>query len=169
MRSGYMHNKISAVVVIAAMSAVFVCHASQAALTGTVTINGKVPAVCDIVVTPEAGASNITNIAAGDTNRVVATVNENCNDPLGYTVTVVGTNSSDHTGLFRDSVSNDTHPFTITYNSIAVPSGGIVTNVNAAGINLNRTVSISYNANPALTPSAGFTYAETLTFTIAAK
>lgn len=140
-----------------------------AAPTGTVTINGRVPAVCDVVVTPEAGAQNIADISAGDNERIVATVNENCNNTAGYTVTLLGTNSADHTGLFVDSVSNDTHPFTVTYNNIAAPAGGVVTDANAAGINLDKTVRISYAANPALTPSAGFTYAETLIFTIAAK
>jgi hypothetical protein len=140
-----------------------------AAPTGTVTINGRVPAVCDVVVTPEAGSQNIPDISLGDTDRIVATVNENCNNVGGYTMTLVGTNSGDHTGLFIDSVSSDTHPFTVTYDSIAAPAGGVVTNVNAPGINLDKTVRISYPADANLTPSAGFTYAETLIFTIAAK
>jgi len=142
---------------------------ARAATTGTVTVNGQVPAVCAVVVTQEAGASNITDISLGDSNRLIATVNENCNDPDGYTMTVVGTNSTDHTGLFRDSVSNDTHPFTITYNSVAVAAGGVVTNSNAPGHNVDKTVHISYGSDNTLTPSAAFTYAETLTFTIAAK
>lgn len=143
--------------------------AANAAPTGTVTINGQVPAVCDVIVTPQAGAANIADISAGDTNRVVATVNENCNDPDGYTMTVVGTNSSDNTGLFVDAVSGDTHPFTIAYDSVSVPPTGIVTDVNAAGINLDKSVQITYASDGTLTPSAGYTYAETLTFTISAK
>jgi hypothetical protein len=155
---------------IAALLLVIACTAPVfAAPTGTVTINGRVPAVCDVVVTPEAGSQNIPDISLGDTDRIVATVNENCNNTNGYTMTLVGTNSADHTGLFVDSVSNDTHPFTITYDNVAAPAGGVVTDVNAAGINLNKTVRISYPADATLTPSAGFTYAETLIFTIAAK
>lgn len=142
---------------------------SYAASTGTVTINGQVPLACNVVVDDESGASNISDISAGDNDRLIATVNESCNDPDGYTVTVVGTHSGNHTGLFRDSVSNDTHPFTVKYNGVAAPSGGIVTDANAAGINLSKPVLISYASDPTLTPSSGFTYAETLTFTIAAK
>jgi hypothetical protein len=142
---------------------------ARAATTGTVTINGQVPATCAVVVTATAGASNIADISAGDTDRQVATVNENCNDPLGYTMTVAGTHSANHTGLFVDSVSGDSQAFTIKYNGVSVPVGGMVTDSNAPGINLNKDVSITYAANAALTPSAGFTYNETLTFTIAAK
>jgi hypothetical protein len=120
-------------------------------------------------VTPAAGASNIADISAGDTDRQVATVNENCNDPLGYTMTVAGTHSTNYTGLFVDSVSGDSQPFTIKYNGVAVPAGGVVTNTNAPGINLDKNVTITYAANAGLTPSTGFTYNETLTFTIAAK
>lgn len=148
---------------------VFVATTAEAALTGTVTLSGKVPQICNIVVTPEVGASNIADISAGDTDRVVATVNETCNDIDGYTVTVNGTHSGNHTGLFRDTISGDEHPFTIKYNNSNVSSGGVVTDVNAAGINLSKQVKISYAADVTLAPSAGFTYGETLTFTIAAK
>ncbi len=141
----------------------------NAATTGTVTITGMVPAVCAVVVAPDAGATGIADISAGDTNRLIATVTETCNDPNGYTMTVVGTHSANHTGLFVDSVSGASQPFSITYNNVAVPAGGVVTNASSAGINLARPVKITYAANPALTPSAGFTYNETLTFTIAAK
>lgn len=144
-------------------------HAACAALTGTVTITGQVPIACNIVVTPAPGASNIADISAGATNKSVATVVENCNSPNGYSVSVAGTHSGDHTGLFVDSVSNDSQPFTISYDGNSVPSGGVVTDVTAPGINLSRPVTISYAANAALTSSVGFTYNETLTFTIASK
>lgn len=154
-----------------ATALLFAClsHPAGAAQVGTVTVNGAVPIACDVIVTPEAGASNIADISAGDTDRAIATVNENCNDPDGYTVTVVGTNSGNHTGRFVDSISADGHDFTIKYDGNAVPMGGVVTDSNAPGIGLGKTVEISYAANPNLTATTGFTYAETLTFTIAAK
>lgn len=142
---------------------------AMSAQVGTVTVNGAVPISCNVTVTPTANASNIADISLGDTDRTIATVNENCNDPSGYTVGVVGTHSGNHTGKFVDSVSAASHPFTITYSGVAVPSGGVVTNVNVPGINLDKTVKISYNSDPGLTATTGFTYAETLTFTIAAK
>ncbi len=142
---------------------------AQAAQVGTVTITGAVPPTCDIVVTPTAGASNIPDISIGATDKQVATVNENCNDPNGYTVTVAGTHSGNHTGLFVDSASSASLPFTISYNGANAPVGGVVTNATVPGFNLNKTVAITYSANNTLASTSGFTYAETLTFTITAK
>lgn len=140
---------------------------AEAAQQGTVTLTGAVPMVCDITVTPEAGASNIDDISAGDTDRTIATVNENCNDPDGYTVTVAGTNSGNHTGVFREP-GGDEHPFNLKYGGNPV-SSGTVTNANAPGINLDKQVMISYGTDPTLTPTAGYQYTETLTFTVASK
>lgn len=140
-----------------------------AALSGSVTLSGAVPALCAIVVTPSAGAIGILDISAGDTNRTIANVTETCNDPDGYTVTVTGTNSGNHTGKFVDTVSGAQQPFTISYNGSNVPVGGIVTSTSAPGIGLIRPVQITYASNSSLPSTNLFTYGETLTFTIAAK
>ena len=140
---------------------------AAAATTGSVTINGKVPISCAIVVTPAAGASNIADISAGNTNLLVATVTENCNDPSGYSVSLAGANSGSYTGLFKDSVSAATVAFNVSYAGTSV-SGATVTNV-AAPANTTKNVQITYAATPNLTGSVGYTYAETLTFTITAK
>lgn len=145
----------------------FTSHLSQAAQQGTVTLTGAVPMACDITVTTEAGASNIDDISVGDTDRVIATVNENCNDPDGYTVSVEGSNSGDHTGVFREP-GGDEHPFALKYNGNAV-SSALVTDSNAPGISLDKTVAITYGVDPTLTPTVGFDYTETLTFTVASK
>src|SRR5271168_1214207 len=98
-----------------------------AASTGQVTITGNVPITCNLLVQQEAGASSIPDISAGHTNRHIATVTETCNSPDGYTVTMTGANSGDHTGMFVDNISTDSHPFTIKYNGLSVPPGGLVT------------------------------------------
>ena len=142
---------------------------AYSASSGTVTITGTVPSACDITVFTESGAT-IADLTTGATNLHVATVTENCNDPDGYTVTMVGTNSTDHTGLFIDSVSSDTLAFTVTYDSVSVASGGVVTDVNTtSGGDVSKDVDITYSADSSLTASASNTYSETLTFTIAAK
>ncbi len=140
---------------------------ANAASSGSVTITGKVPVACDISVASAAGASNIANLALGDTNRLVATVTENCNDPNGYSVSIAGTNSSSYTGLFKDSVSNATQAFSVSYNGSSV-SSATLTDVTAPA-NVAKDVRITYPANANLTGTVGFTYAETLTFTITAK
>ena len=142
---------------------------ARAAQTGTVTITGRVPPVCDITVLALPASFHIADISQGDTHRQIATVTENCNSPNGYTVSVGGTNSTDATGLFVDTVSGDSLPFDIAYDSVDVPANGVVTDTTAPGINLNKPVDITYAADASLTASAGYTYQETLTFTIAAK
>lgn len=140
-----------------------------AADSGNVNITGSVPVSCDLDVAAEAGASNIANIASGDTNRLVATVTETCNASSGYSVTLLGTNSTNHTGLFIDSVSTDSHPFTLNYNGSAVNAGGVVTDVAAPTDGVDKSVRISYGSNAGLTGSVAPTYTETITFTITAK
>jgi hypothetical protein len=140
-----------------------------AASTGQVTITGNVPISCNLAVQQDEGAVSIPDISAGDTNRQIATVTETCNSPDGYTVTVVGTNSGDYTGLFVDSVSSDTHPFTIRYNGVAVPPGGIVTDATAPAFDVQKTVDITYAADSTLTGTVADTYQEILVFTMSAK
>lgn len=142
---------------------------ATAATTGQVTITGNVPIVCDLLVQQEAAADNIPDISAGHTNRHVATVTETCNSPDGYTVTVAGSNSGDHNGMFVDIVSTDSHPFTIRYNGISVPSGGVVTDSTALAFKVQKSVDITYPADETLTGTVANTYEETLIFTISAK
>ncbi len=148
------------------MAAVLPC-AARASSSGSVMITGKVPLSCNIAVNAAAGASNIADLSQGNTGLLVATVTENCNDPTGYSVSIAGANSASHTGLFKDSASHATLPFTVTYDGAAV-SSATVTNA-AAPANASKDVRIAYAANPNLTGSAGYTYAETLTFSITAK
>ena len=142
---------------------------ASAAPTGQVTITGSVPIVCDLLVQQEAGAVSIPDISAGDTNRHVATVIETCHSPDGYIVTVVGANSGDHTGMFVDTVSSDSHPFTVLYNGVSVSPGGVVTDSAVSAANVQKTVSITYPADATLTGTVTASYEETLTFTMTAK
>ena len=145
------------------------CLPASAATTGEVTITGNVPVLCSLDVQQEAGAVSIPDISSGHTSRRVATVTENCNSPDGYTVTMQGANASDHTGMFVDAISSDSHPFTVEYDAVNVSPGGIVTNSASIAFNLVKTVDITYPANTTLTGSISDTYEETLVFTIAAK
>jgi hypothetical protein len=142
---------------------------AQAAPTGQVTITGNVPIACDLEVQQESAAVSIPDISAGHANRHIATVIETCNSPDGYTVTMTGTNSSDHTGMFVDGVSTDSHPFTVSYGGVSVPPGGIVTDSTTLAFGLQKSVDITYPADDTLTGTVADTYEETLTFTISAK
>lgn len=140
-----------------------------AATTGTINVTGNVPIFCDLTVQQEPGASDIPDISAGHTDRHIATVTENCNSPSGYTVTVATANTPDHTGQFVDTVSGDTHPFTITYNGVPMTPGGVVTDSPSLALGARKDVHITYPEDPTLTGSVAATYEETLTFTISAK
>jgi hypothetical protein len=145
------------------------CPPAAAAPTGQVTITGNVPILCSLDVQQDPGAVSIPDISAGHTNRPVATVTETCNSPDGYTVTVRGVNSGDHTGMFIDSVSSDSHPFTVAYDGVTAAPGGVVTNSASIAFNLLKTVEITYPANATLTGAVSDTYEEALVFTITAK
>lgn len=145
------------------------CLPALAATTGQVTITGNVPILCTLDVQQEAGADNISDISAGHANRHVATVTETCNSPDGYTVTLTGSNAGDHNGMFVDIVSTDSHPFTIRYNGVSVPPGGLVTDSTAPTTGVQKNVDITYPADETLTGTVASTYEETLTFAISAK
>jgi hypothetical protein len=140
-----------------------------AAPSGQVTITGNVPVACDLLVQQEAGASSIPDISAGHSNRHIATVTETCNSPDGYTVTVTGANSADHTGMFVDNISTDSHPFPVNYGGISVPPGGLVTDSSIPVFGAQKNVDITYPADETLTGTVADTYEETLIFTISAK
>lgn len=168
----YKNNKILLTIF---SCGIFLSFSSRAATVGTITINGNVPIVCEITVTSSTsggvnGTENIGDISLGGTDIAVATVNEKCNDPDGYTVTIAGTNSTDETGLLTDTVSGDTHPFSVTYDNVAV-SSPTVADVGAisTGVDTSKVVEITYAVDASLTGTVASTYTETLTFTIAAK
>jgi hypothetical protein len=160
---------VCAVVALLLTGASFLASPAFAAPTGQVTITGNVPIACDLIVQQEAGASSIPDISAGHVDRHIATVTETCNSPDGYTVTMTGANSGDHTGMFVDNVSTDSHPFTIKYNGVSVPPGGVVTDSTLTVFGVQKPVDITYPADETLTGTVADTYEETLTFTISAK
>ncbi len=127
------------------------------------------PIACDLEVQQETGAASIPDISAGHANRHIATVTETCNSPDGYTVTLTSANSGDHTGMFVDAVSTDSHPFTIRYDGVTVPPGGVVTDATAPAFGVQKIVDITYPADETLTGTVADTYEETLTFIMSAK
>lgn len=163
------HTLVSAVAVSLFWGGSISVPFAIAATTGQVTITGNVPIACSLLVQQESGADNIPDISAGHASRHVATVTETCNSPDGYTVTLAGTNSGDHTGMFVDVISTDSHPFTISYNGISVPPGGIVTDSTTLTLGVQKNVNIAYSADETLTGTVANTYEETLVFTISAK
>lgn len=165
-----MEDDMSRKILIAAAVSMFAAP-TFAATQGEITINAKVPEDCEIMVQTAEVANGIMNLAAGAENLCVGEVCERCND--GYTVTVVsmnnGPDSDQVSGLFRDSVSGDELPYTICYDGAEIASHTVTDATEATLDFVRKEVAISYPAKPELKASDGFTYSDTLCFTISAK
>ena len=65
----------------------------QRSSSATLVIGGVVPPQVQLTVTPQPGNSQL-NLASGETDVTVATVNEKCNSAKGYTVTITSQNAT---------------------------------------------------------------------------
>ena len=141
---------------------------------GVLTINGKVPEACEIVVQANDVAKGILDLSLGATDLHVGSVSEKCNDSNGYMVTVQlknGVNSVEKgvSGLFRDEVSRATLPFALSYGGKMVTES-TVTDSNKPAIEfITKDVAISYAADDTLPSSQEFSYSEQMRFVITAK
>lgn len=143
---------------------------SQAATTGTLQLNGIVPEVLSITVTPEAVAANL-DLETNQSNLKVGTVHEQSNLGGGYRVTV----SSSNDGALKRAGGTETIPYIFAYGGTAVSlansstTPAIATNFSSATIgNSARDVSISYAGTPAEQLISG-QYQDTLIFEISAN
>ena len=82
---------------------------------------------------------------------------------------MTASNTGAHTGQFSDTVSQDTHPFTISYDGVSVSPGGVVTDTPSLAFGVQKQVHITYPADSTLTGTVAPSYEETLTFIISAK
>jgi hypothetical protein len=144
-----------------------------AGTTGTLVLTGTVAASTNVTVTPQAGVFPM-DLTTTHTNTLIAVVNEQTNDHLGYTVTVSSANmaGAGTQGFFKDAASGDTLNYSLAYNGTAVvfASGSAqVTNASAktAPAGVDNNVTISYTGSTTI--SASNNYTDTLTFTIAGK
>ncbi len=141
-----------------------------AAPTGSVTPGGNIPGILDVTLTDDAGIAAL-DLTLNEPNRLITTVNERTNNKNGYTVTLTSLNGTT-SGVFLGAVDAETLPYTMTYNGIAVAlvaGSATVTDVNAKtlGTGVDKALRIAYDGTAVfLAPDA---YADTLTFTIAAK
>lgn len=140
---------------------------ATASTTGTLFLQGVIPAKLALTVTPEPVASAL-DFSLPQTDLLVASVNERSNSKTGYKVNIVSTNESN----LKSPDSTDLLPYTVKYdgNAIALnsPTGETITNSVTHSVNVNKDVSISYNvAAPELLTEGN--YSDTLIFTISAN
>lgn len=148
--------------------------AAMAATEGNVTVSGTVDPINEITVTSQTGF-NALSLTAGETDKLVAIVNEKNNNTAGYTVTLSSANavvSADGIARLKDTVNTaNTIAYTIKYGGSAVTLAVDGTSVVTA--NGTNTDSTGVNKNVNISTTAGWhnagTYSDTLTFTIASK
>ena len=172
------NKRIFKVAVLAfVFSTVFAVGTVSAATEGTLVLQGTVPGVLEITVTPETGHDAL-DLSVNAADVKVATVLERSNKKAGYTVTLQSSNAttdSASTGMFKNtdpSYPDYTLGYSINYGGSAVSftNGSAVVadeSSKTTGTGTSRDVSISYNGADDF-PYEG-TYTDTLTFTIAAK
>lgn len=164
-------NQTKKITILAVVFAIlFSVGTISAATEGTLLLQGTVPAVLEITVTPESGVNDALDLSADITDLKVATVLERSNKKAGYTVTL----SSANNGVFQntDTTYDYSLDYTLAYDGseIDLSSGSAeITNesVKTTGAGTSKNVTISYNGEADF-PYEG-TYTDTLTFTIAAK
>ena len=160
--------------------AAFSLVSAFAADNGSVTIQGTVEAVNEIVVTTQSGYDAL-DLSAGATDQTIAVVNEKNNDPDGYTVTLVSANAaaaaSAQARLKGAEAANGTeinysikYGTTVAEQEITLDADGskVITSVSAAtdaaGVDKNLMITFS-----GLAWRNADTYSDTLTLTIASK
>jgi hypothetical protein len=140
---------------------------SFAATTGTLLLQGIVAQKVSLSVTSQAIASTL-DLSTSQTDLAVASVNEQSNSKSGYKITIASANLS----KLKRTDGADVLSYTMKYNGSAVAltsaAGTTITNSSASSVNLNKGVSISYTGVAAESMVEG-TYADTVTFTIAAN
>jgi hypothetical protein len=143
--------------------------------TASITLQGTIPAILKIVVTPEPGISSLD--LTSDLNSKIATAVEISNKRAGYTVTVTSANAKTagiDAPFFKGVASDntDTLPYAISYGgSAATFTGGVATvstaSVKTSAAGTSKDVTLNYNGT-SLFPNED-TYNDTLTFTITAN
>ncbi len=137
-----------------------------AATTATLLLKGTVAPVMSISLTAEPLAASLPLQTTQNASKV-ATVTEVSNSTSGYKITL----SSAHNGKLRRTSGNEEFPYSLTYGTqggINLNSQYVISNPQAAAVNVNKDVKISYTGVPAASMVAG-EYTDTITFTIAAN
>jgi len=124
-----------------------------AGTTATLTLQGNVPGVLDISVSPAANANNL-DLTTDQSNLTVATVTERSNQKNGYTVTLQSANAAatgGNTAYFQstDPTVADTLNYTLSYGGTAVTfTSGLATITDTTGkttgTGTTKNLNISY-------------------------
>ena len=157
-------KNLTKLALVSATSVLMVASAG-ASTTGTLLLNGTVPALLSIGVSAEAIASNLP-LDTTQNQTKVATVNEISNSNTGYQVSISSVNEG---SLVHESVASSFINYTLRYDGSTVDlTGDAFTYASAASVNVNRDVDISYTGVDHAQLIQG-AYSDTVTFTISAN
>ena len=153
-----------------AAALVIAASAAQAGTTGSVNLSGSIGQSCNLTVVAQSIASTL-DLTATTAGTTVANVTENCNDKLGYNVSLATTNGTT-TGLFKGPSGNtDTLAYSVTYNGVAktFTSGSVnatTATARTAPGGVVKALAIAFTGTSTLNAD---TYTDTLTLTMTAN
>ena len=140
----------------------------------SLVLTGNVDTSCTLVVT--GSGNNGFDIGVTETAKLVGTVEEICNDPNGYTVTMTTTNGTT-SGLLKSANAKDEMIYDVKYGdsptavTITDKSAEVTTavgpSVGSDGRGAVKNVKIAYRGSRYTLHATDYT--DTLTFTIAAR
>jgi type 1 fimbria pilin len=125
--------------------------------TGTLRLKGIVPQACTVSVQDQ---GVVLDLGSGGQSRTVAAIEERCNAPAGYTVTL----SSRNGGELR-AEAGDGLPYAMSYDGAAPAGQGTVVATRPPGIS-TKDLAVSTPAAPNLRAGA---YEDVITVTVQAK
>lgn len=142
---------------------------ANAATTGTLLLQGIVAVVNSIVITPNGSNNTTLNVVSGETNKLVASVEEISNNLAGYKINAKSDNNSELRNTL-DSTKKTT--YTMSYDGATAMSLTTnyqqVKNVNSLSGLTNDVSNVNINVVAYAAAPAG-TYEDTVTFQIVAN
>lgn len=132
---------------------------------------GEIEIVTNLFINPEVGAVDTLDIMAGETARLIATVDEESNNSAGYTITMESLN----TGNLQHNNGTSNVAYTIAYDGAAAlapgaPGSAVLVKTSGALTGLSTdtsNVEITFTAPAAAAAVAG-AYTDTLIFNMVA-
>ena len=136
-----------------------------AATQGTLLLQGSIGQVLSLSVSPVSGANNALDLVNGESDKKVASVNEETNSNTGYKILVRTANAGVLKNGTLDSVS-----YTMSYDGSPVTlsnSDQVAKNVSTGGVyNHDSDVEVSLTGSGSAALLTQGTYSDTVTFTI---
>lgn len=153
---------------LAFASLAFGGNAAVGADTGVITLSGSIGTVNEIVITQTETATNL-NVLEGESDALIATVEESSNSPTGYTIYM---NSVNDSNLINTENGEESTPYTVSYDgsapmSLTTADSAVKTVASLDGL-VTEESEVLINVTPNSEAGSG-TYTDLITVSIAAN